>query len=116
MYTLFLVEWICDDSREMQSYICQLEIHMEPRYVWLPKGSGDSLDHQCCLTTCVLGWYLSLHDSTKTDNRFSTNNNSWFTSWVGISQSCRVRCPFRLKDPLNGQVLKGSCGTTHNEF
>ena len=43
----------------------QLEIYMDPRYVQLPKGSGDSLSHQYCLTACVLGQYPSLHDLVK---------------------------------------------------
>ena len=38
---------------------------MDPRYVRLPKGSGYSLSHQCCLTACVLGQYPSLHDLVK---------------------------------------------------
>ena len=32
------------------------------------------------------------------------------------SQSGRGRFPFRLAGPLIGQLLRGSCGTPHNEF
>ena len=96
--------------------IVQLKIDMDPRYVRLPIGSRDSLDHQCCLTSCVLGQYPSLHDSGKTDNVFSANNKSWFTSHVGTSQSGRGLFPFRFASPINGQLLQGSCGTPHNEF
>ena len=62
----------------------QLEKDMDPMYVRLPKGSRNSLDHHFFLTTCVLGKYPSLHDSGKTDNHLSTNDNSWVTSQVEL--------------------------------
>ena len=68
----------------MQFAIFQLTIYMEAKYVRIPKGSRESLGHQCCLTTCVLGQYPSLHDSGKTDNHLSTNDNSWVTSQVEL--------------------------------
>ena len=80
----------------------QLEIDMDPMYVRLLKVLGDSLGHQCYLTTCVLGQYPSLHSSGKTDNCFATNDNSWFTSWVGTSQSGRGHFSFRLEIIFNG--------------
>ena len=116
-------KWICNDvelteksSGQRKSVIVQLKIDMDPRYVRLPIGSRDSLGHQCCLTDCVLGQYPSLHGSGKTDNRLVTNDSSWFTSWVGTSQSGRGRCPFRWKVLSMGQLLRGSCGTPHNDF
>ena len=36
----------------------------------------ESLEHQGCLMSCVLGQYPSLHGSSKTDNRFATNESS----------------------------------------
>ena len=65
-------KWICNgaelignSSGQRKSTIVQLKIDMDPRYVRIPIGSRDSLDHQCCLTTCVLGNYTSLHISGK---------------------------------------------------
>ena len=89
---------------------------MDPMYVRIPKILGDSLGHQCCLKACILGQYPSLHDSGKTDGCFSTNDVSWFFSWLGTSQSGGGRFPFLLAGPLNGQLLRGSYGTSHNEF
>ena len=95
-------KWICNvmeltgnSSGQRKSVIVQLKIDMDPRYMWLPIGSRDSLSHQCCLTACVLGKYPSLHGSGKTDNHLATNDSSWFTSRVGTSQSGRGHCPFR---------------------
>ena len=51
-----------------KNVLYQLEIDMDPRYVQLPKGSGDSLGHQCFLTSYVLGHYPILHGSGKTDS------------------------------------------------
>ena len=55
-------KWICNgmeltnnSSGERKSVIVELKIDMDPRYVWLPIGSRESLGHQCCLTACVLG-------------------------------------------------------------
>ena len=116
-------KWICNDaeltsnsSGQRKSVIVQLKIDMDPWYVRLPIGSMDSLGHKCCLTACVLGQYPSLHSSGKTDNRLATNDNSWFTSWVGTSQSGRGHCPFPWQVLSMGQLLRGSCGTPHNEF
>ena len=94
----------------------QLEIDIDPGYVHLPKGSGESLGHQCCLMGCELGQCPSLHRSGKIDNHFSTKDNSWFTSRVETSQLGRGRFHFFLGGPLNGQLLWGSCGTPHNAF
>ena len=66
--------------------------------------------------TYVLGNYPLLHGSSKTDNRFATNESSWFMSCVGTSQSGRGHFPFFLAGPLNGQLLHGFCGTPHNVF
>ena len=74
-----------NSSGQRKSAIVQLKIDMDPRYVWLPIGSRDSLGHQCCLTACVLGQYPSLHGSGKTENHLATNDSSWFTSRVGTS-------------------------------
>ena len=45
--------WICNDaeltgnsSGQRKFAIVQLKIDMDPRYVWLPIGSGESLGHQ----------------------------------------------------------------------
>ena len=100
----------------LEFVLYKMEIDMDPRYVRLPKGSRDSLDHQCCLTAFVLGKYPSLHGSSKNNNLFSTNDSSWFTSKVGTGKIGRGRCPFLLVGPLNGQLLRGSCGTPHKEF
>ena len=115
--------WICNDTKltgnssgQRKSAIVQLKIDMDPRYVRLPIGSRDSLGHQCCLMACILGQYPSLHGSGKTDNCLATNDSSWFTSRVGTSQSGRGRCPFRWQVLSMGQLLRGSCGTPHNEF
>ena len=89
---------------------------MDPRYVRLPKGSWDSLGHQCFLTICVLGKYPSLHGLVKTDSCFTTNDNACFTSQVGTSHLGRGHFPFHLEGPLNGNLLQGFCGTPHNEF
>ena len=59
-----------NSSGQRKSAIVQLKIDMDPRYVWLPIVSRDSLGHQCCLTTCVLGRYPSLHNLSKTDYQF----------------------------------------------
>lgn len=104
------------ETAQQWATIVQLKVDMDPRYVRLPNSSGFSLGHQCCLTACVLGQYPSLHGSGKTDNRFATNDSSWFTSRVGTSQSGRGRCPFRWQVLSMGQLLRGSCGTPHNEF
>ena len=105
-----------NSSGQRKSAIVQLKIDMDPRYVRLPISSRDSLGHQCYLTACVLGQYPSLHGSGKTDNHLATNDSSWFTSRVGTSQSGRGRCPFRWQVLSMGQLLRGSCGTPHNEF
>ena len=107
---------ICHGYGQMKSAVYQLKMDMEPRNIWIPKYSGDSLGHQCCLTTCVLGKYPSLHDLSKNHNHFATNDNSWFTSWVGTRQLGRGHYPFLLACPLNDQLLRGSCGTPHNYF
>ena len=110
------MELICDGSGQMQSAIYQLALNVDPRYVRFPKVLGDSLGQQCCLTTCILGQCPSLHGLGKTDNRLATNDSSWFTSWVGTSQSGRGHCPFRWQVLSMGQLLWGSYGTPHNEF
>ena len=38
-----------------KNVLYKLEIDIDPRYVQFPKGLVDSLEHQCCLMTCVLG-------------------------------------------------------------
>ena len=78
--------WLSGDDlwQLSKNVLYQLEIDIDPRYVQFPKGLVDSLEHQCCLTTCVLGQYPSLHDSSKTDNRFATNKMSWLSSHVEL--------------------------------
>ena len=65
----------------------------------------------------LLGQYPSLHKVGKTANHFSTNIISLiFCHRWESSQSGGGHSPFRLVGPLNGQLLRGSCGTPRNEF
>ena len=87
-----LVERSCGGSKKNVLY--QLEIDMDPMYVQLPKGLRESLGHQGCLMACALGQYPSLHASGKIDNRFATNDISWFTSQVELVNHVGVVCLF----------------------
>ena len=49
---------------------------MDPKYIWLPKSSRESLDHQGCLTACILGEFPSLHGAGKPANRLAKYNSS----------------------------------------
>ena len=115
-YQLEMEEMICGSFENMCFINYKWIWTFINRYVWIPKGSRDSLGHQFCLTACVLGQYSSLHGSDKIDNLFSTNDSSWFTSQVGTSQSGRGRYPFRWQVLSMGKLLRGSCGTPHNDF